>query len=111
MLLTICKLIILEILLKGKLHYTVNSLSNSIKSLDSFDELDGLLEYVQHDNFKKSSLYLVITGLLENNKAYEMDQLEDVGQSALGSCLKKTALKSKSIKTSSLILIRLVFET
>lgn len=102
---------ILEILLKGKLHYTVNSLSNSIKSLDSFDELDGLLEYVQHDNFKKSSLYLVITGLLENNKAYEMDQLEDVGQSALGSCLKKTDLKSKSIKTSSLILIRLVFET
>jgi hypothetical protein len=102
---------VLDILLEGKQYYSLTSLISTIRNLQSLDELDGLLEYVQHENFKKSSVYNIINGLLDNTKTYEMEKLIEVGQSALGSILRKTALKSKSIKTSSLILIRLVFET
>lgn len=97
---------IVNIIEKGKKVYTIKSIKETLRELNSKDQVGLLFEYVKDGDFKKGNRYILLKNTVKVNHPYTTDELIELATNVEYPNGTKTMISKKG----ALQLIRLVFK-
>mgnify|MGYP000034993547 FL=1 len=96
---------IVDILEIGKKVYTIKSIKETLRELNTKDQVGLLFEYLKDGDFKKSNRYILLKNTLKVNQPYTIDELIVLATNVE----YPNGTNTKISKKGALQLIRLVF--